>query len=186
MRLVGPPQLDRSLAGRVDLPDFLGRVEDHAAGRKIGPVNGLEQPLEHELAVIQKQHEGVDHLFQVVRRDVGRHADGDPRDAVDQQVGELGGQDNRLFGGRGIVGPVVDRLLAQLAQQSLRDRSQPAFGITHGRRRIAIDRTEIAVTVDQRLPQTKRLRHPHQSVVDRLVAVRVVRLHDLADHGART
>ena len=33
-----------------------------------------------------------DHLAQVVRRDVGRHAHGDARGAVDQQVGEGAGR----------------------------------------------------------------------------------------------
>ena len=63
------------------------------------------------------------------------------------------------------------------------DRRQPAFGVPHRRGRVAVDRSEIAVTVDQCLPQAERLRHPHQCVVDRLVAVRVIGLHHLADDG---
>ena len=39
MRLVSPAQLDRPLAGRIDLADLLGRVEDHAAGGKIGAMD---------------------------------------------------------------------------------------------------------------------------------------------------
>ena len=37
---------------------------------------------------------GVDHFAQVVRRDVGRHADRDARRTVDQQIGNLGRQDS--------------------------------------------------------------------------------------------
>ena len=121
-------------------------------------------------------------FFEVVRRDVGRHPDRDARHPVHQQVGVLRGQDDRLFGGRGIVGPEVDGLLPKLAQERVRDRRQPALGVPHRRRRVAVDRAEIAVTVDQRLPQAERLRHPHECVVDRLVAVRVIGLHHLADN----
>ena len=182
MRLVRPAQLDRPLPGRVDLADLLGRVEDHAARGKVRAMDKLEQPLQRELSIIKKRDQGRAYLFQVVRRNVGRHADGDPRNPVDQQVGELGRQDDRLLGGRGIVGPVIDGLLPQFAQERMSDRRQPALGIAHGRRRVAVDRPKIAVAVDQRLPQAERLRHPHQGVVDRLVAMRVVGLHHLADH----
>ena len=58
MGLVGPAELDRPLTGRVDLPDLLGRVEDHAAGRKIGAVNRLEHPLQRQLAIVQQQRPG--------------------------------------------------------------------------------------------------------------------------------
>ena len=37
--LVGAPELDRPLPGRVDLADLVGRVEDHAAGREVGPLD---------------------------------------------------------------------------------------------------------------------------------------------------
>jgi hypothetical protein len=42
---------------------------------------------------------GVDDLAEVVRRDLGRHADRDALAAVHQQVREGGGQDVGLFGG---------------------------------------------------------------------------------------
>ncbi len=51
-----------------------------------------------------------------------------------------------------------------------------------GRRRIAVDRPEIAVPVDEWLPQHERLSHPHQRVIDRLVAVGMIGLHRAADH----
>ena len=33
------------------------------------------------------------------------------------------------------------------------------------------------------MPQGKRLGHAHERVIDRLVAMRVIRFHHLADHG---
>src|SRR5690606_1690434 len=46
---------------------------------------------------------------------------------------------------------------------------------------VVAGRTEVAVSVDQRVPQRPRLRHPHERVVDRRVTVRVVVTHDVAD-----
>ena len=62
---------------------------------------------------------------------------------------------------------------------------EPAFGVAHGRRRIAVDRAEIALPVDQLQAHGEILRHAHQRVVDRLVAVRVIFAHHVADHARR-
>ena len=56
--LVGAPELDAPLPGRVDLADFLGRVEDHAAGGKVGTLDVPGQLLQGKLPVIQERHEG--------------------------------------------------------------------------------------------------------------------------------
>ena len=55
------------------------------------------------------------------------------------------------------------------------------FGVAHGGRRIAVDRTEIALSIDQRQPHGKILRQPHQRVIHCLVAMRVIFADDIAD-----
>jgi hypothetical protein len=47
---------------------------------------------------------------------------------------------------------------------------------------IAVDVAEVALAVDQRIALGEVLGHAHQGVVDRLVAVRVIAAHHLADH----
>ena len=60
---------------------------------------------------------------------------------------------------------------------------QPALGVAHGGRRVVVDVPEVALAVDERVAQRERLRHADERVVDRLVAVRVVRAHHVADHA---
>ena len=55
--------------------------------------------------------------------------------------------------------------------------------ITHGRRRVAIHGTEVALTINERVAHGEILRHADQGVVDRGVAVRVQLTHDVADHA---
>ena len=55
------------------------------------------------------------------------------------------------------------------------------LGVTHRRGGVAVDRTEVALPVDQQVAQRERLRHAHQRVVHRLVAVRMVLADDVAD-----
>ena len=64
-------------------------------------------------------------------------------------------------------------------------RGEPDLGVALGRGRIAVDRAEIALPVDQRQAHGKFLRHAHQRVVDRLVAVRMVLTHRVADDARR-
>ncbi len=60
------------------------------------------------------------------------------------------------------------------------------FGVAHRRGRIAVDRAEIALPVDQRHAHREVLRHAHQRVVDRLVAMGMILAHDVAhDHARR-
>ena len=104
-----------------------------------------------------------------------------PDAPLTSRFGNCAGRTDRLVGRRGVVGPEVDRLVAQLAQELLGDRPQAALGVPHRGGRVAVDRAEVAVALDQGIPQAERLGHPDQGVVDRLVAVRVIALHHLAD-----
>ena len=64
---------------------------------KSGPWNDLAQLVDGDLGIVEVRQAGVDHLAEVVRRDVGRHADGDAAGAVDEQVRELRRQHRRLL-----------------------------------------------------------------------------------------
>ena len=70
--------------------------------------------------------EGVANLSQVVGRDVGGHAHGDAGGAVDQEVGEQGGQDHGLSQGFVKVGGVVHCVSIQVCQELLSDGARRA------------------------------------------------------------
>ena len=123
----------------------------------------------------------VAELGGIVRRDVGRHADGDAGRAVGEQVREGAGQHHRLLPLPVIGRAEVDGVLVDAAQQQLGDRRHARLGVAHGRRVIAVDVAEIALPVDQRIADGEILREAHQRVVDRLVAVRMEIAHHLAD-----
>ena len=48
------------------------------------------------------------------------------------------------------------------------------FRVTVSRSRVAIDRTKVALAIDQHVAQRKILRHTHHRVIDRRIAVRVI------------
>ncbi len=159
--------------------------ENDAAGREIRPRHDGDQIVDAERRVVDQGHAGVDHLAQIVRRNVGRHADRDTAGAVDQKVGKARRQHHRLALAAVVVRLEIDRVLVDVLEQRHGRPRQPRFGVAHGRRRIAVDRAEIALPVDQRQAHGEILRHAHQRVVDRAVAVRVILTHHVADDARR-
>ena len=116
-------------------------------------------------------------------RDVGGHADRDARRAVDQQIGETRRQNHWLALGAVVIVAELDGSLVDILGQCMGDFGPAHFGVTHGGRRIAVYRTEVALPVDKRGAHGKFLRHAHQRVVNRLVAMWVILADDIADHA---
>ena len=175
---------ERTATGRIGRADA-GAPENEAAGGEIGARNQLDQVLDRHFRPIDQRDRGVDHLAEIVRRDVGRHADGDAAGAVDQQIGEAGGKDDRLALGVVVVRLEVDGVFVDVLEQLVGGLGETHFGVSHRRGGVAVDRAEVALAVDQRQAHREVLRHAHQRVVDRLIAVRMVLTDDVADHAGR-
>ncbi len=180
LELVLSAHHDRAAAGQIALTDALA-PEYERAGREVRAGDDLEQFFVFDRAVVDDGGESVTDLGEVVRRDVRRHADRDARRAVDEQVGQTRRQEGWLARGSIVVGDEVNRLFVQVGHHLGGDLCQPCFGVAHGGRRIAVDGSEVAVAVDQRVAQAEILGHAHERVVDRDVAVWMIFLEDLAD-----
>src|SRR5690606_6316289 len=105
--------------------------------------------------------------------------------AVDEEIGDLGGEYVRNQLGAVIVFGKIDGLLVQIGHQVMRNPGHADFGITHGRRGIAVDGTEVTLAVHQPVAQGKVLGHPHNGVINRRVPVGVVFTDDIADNTGR-
>ena len=72
---------------------------------------------------------------QVMRRNVGGHADGNTHRAVQQQIGQFGRQDRRFLFRAVKVGHEINRIFFDIEQHLFGDGRQLGFGITHRQRR---------------------------------------------------
>ena len=201
------PHGDRAAPGPVRLADP-APPDDLALGREVGSVYPFHEPVKQvlvgmpdrrvriggriccrrrgclePLVVLQVPVDRGGDLPQVVRRDLGGHPDGDALRAVDEQVGVPGRQHNGFPGPAVVVRPEIDGLLVDVPQHLHRQRVQAALGVPHGGGRVVAGGAEVALPVDQRHPHRPGLRHPHERVVNRAVAVRMVVAHHLADHA---
>ena len=180
--------LDLALStdGEVAMPRLV-RIEDalathdNAAGGEIGTGKNLHQLLRADLGVVEHKARRVDGFTEVVRRYVGGHADRDAVRAVDQQVREARGKNLGFLQAFVVVGLEIDGLLVEIAQQFHRGLVETRLGVAHGGSRVAVDRAEVSVTVDQRKTHGERLSEANHRVVNGQVAVRVVLADNVAD-----
>ncbi len=168
-----------SAAGLVGHDDFVGAIDD-AGGGEIRSRDVRHQLHQRDFRIVEHRQQRIDHFGQVVRRDVGGHAHGNARGAIDQQVGHPGRQHRRLMLGFVVVGDEIHGLAIDVGQQLVGELRHAHFGVAHGRRHVAVHRAEVALPVHQHVAHGKRLGHAHDGVIDRGIAVRVV----LADHVA--
>ena len=159
-------------------PVAIGGLQDHAAGGKIRPLDEAHQVFDAEIVhlvpVFEHVVQRIDYLTQVVGRDAGSHTDGDAGAAVDQQIGEGGGQDERLGQGAIEVVTEIDGVFVNIGQHMAGGGVQAGLGITHGGRRIAVDAAEVALPIHQQAAHGEILRHARHGLVNGGVAVGVV------------
>ena len=156
-------------------------ADDDAAGGEVGSLHVLHQALDVDVRVLDVGDARVDRLPQVVRRDVGGHPDGDPGRAVDQEVREPGRENQWLLAGLVVVRDEVHRVRVDVAEHLGGEAGEAGLRVPHGRGGVVVDRAEVPLRIDQRVPHGEVLPEAHQGVVDRRVAVRVVVAHHAAD-----
>ncbi len=165
---------------RVRLADP-AQPEDGSRRREVRALHVLHQALDVDVRVLDVGDRRGDDLAEVVRRDVRRHADGDARGAVDEQVREARRQDERLVAARVVGRREVDRVRVEVAEHLGREAVEAGLGVAHRRGAVAVDVPEVPLPVDERIAHREVLGEADERVVDRGVAVRVVLAHHLAD-----
>ncbi len=156
--------------------------EDDRAGREVGTEDvRLDQLADGDGRVVDDGTGGAHHLAEVVRRNVGRHADGDAAGAVDEEIWIAGRQNLRFKRRVVVIRLIIDGVLVDVLGQRLRRLGQPRLGVPHGRRPVAVHRAKVALALNQRQTHGEALRHADERVVDRLVAVRMIFAHHVTD-----
>ena len=160
-------------------------ARDVSAGRKIRARNELHHFLERGIGLLDQKNGGIHDFAQVVRRNVGGHADGDAAGAVDQKIRNARGENDRLFAGLIEVRDEIDGFLLQVGENVFRNFGQPRFRVPHGRRGIAVHGAEVPLAVDQGIAHVEVLGQANERGIDDRFTVRVVVAGSIAaDLGA--
>ena len=79
------------------------------------------------------------------------------------------------------IGNEINRFLFDVRQHFFGDFRKARFGVTHGRRRIAVHGAEVSLAVDERVAHVEILREADEGVVHGRVTVRVELTENFAD-----
>ena len=97
-----------------------------------------------------------------------------PVPPLTSRFGKRGGENPRLGETFVVVRDEIHRVLLHVLHQRRAEMRQPRLGVTHRRRRIVFDGTEIALAVHELLAHRPRLRHVHERRINHRFAVRMV------------
>ena len=158
-------------------------THDDAPGREVGAGENLHELFGGHVRVVEHQARSVDGLAEIVRGDIRRHADGDAVRSVNQEVRETRRQHLRLLQTLVVVRTPIHRFFLEIAQKLHGRLRQTRLGVTHSRGRVAVDASEVSVTVDQRNAHGEILGQTDHGVVHGRVAMGMVFADNVADRA---
>ena len=168
-----PPRLVRA--------QHAGVAVNRPTRRKIGGRDVLDEVGNFDVVVVDVGNDAVDDFAQVVGRDFCRHPDGDAVGAVDEQVRHGGRQHDGLLQRTVEILLKIDGIFVDVAEHLFGEARHAGLGIPHRRRRIPVDRPEVALPVDERIAHGKILRHAHHGIVNGRITMGMVFAQHFAD-----
>ena len=164
---------DLTSAGGVGCADA-GAAHNDAAGGEIRPLDLFHNLVQGSIGILHHQIHRLDHLPQIVGRDVGGHTHCNAGGTVDQKVRKTGGKHQRLFPVVVVVGSEIHRLLVDIGEHHSSDVAHSGLSITVSGRRVSVHRAKVSVPVHQGIAHGEILCQTHQRIVHRGVAMGMV------------
>ena len=170
--------------GLITFSDAVSATND-AAGREVGAGQDVDNLVDRCFRFVNQHDDGVGDFGEVVRRNAGRHSNGDSGRAVDEQVWKLRWQNNRFGSALIVRWCKVDGVVLNVCQHVGSGRRKSSFRITHGGGGKSSKRAEVALFVDHCLTHHPVLSHADKRRINRTFTVRVVVTAGVAaDFGA--
>jgi len=167
------PNDNRSAPRPVSIPDPL-RTANESPRREIGPLNDFHQLINGNLRIVNHGNNSVADLIYVMRRNARGHSNRNTGASVTQQIGKFRRKDDRFRPGIIIVGHIINGLPLQIFHNNHRCFSHAGLGVTHCRRRVAINGAKVPLPLNQRIPVIKILSHADEGGVNHLFSVWMV------------
>ena len=130
--------MKRPRPGAIGFHDAAAAVNE-AAGGEVGALHELQDVGQRGVGIVHQRDGAIHNLRQIMRRDVGSHADRNAVRAVDQQIGNSRRQHDRLDRGVVEIGDEVDGVLVDIGQQLFGNFGKARLGVPVSCGRIAID-----------------------------------------------
>ena len=178
------PHPDPSGAGAVEFSDP-GLSQNLCTRREIRPLDDRDQVIYGAVRVFDHINRCVNGIAQIVGWDIRRHTDGNPAGTIHQQIRIPGRQNGRLHFLTVEIRHEIHGILFNIPNHLHGKRRHSRLGIPLGRSTVSINRTEVSVTVHQRVAHGKILGHPDHRIIDGRISVGMILTHDFTDDSGR-
>ena len=110
-----------------------------AAAGKVGAGDDFNELIEADIRIVNDRAGRIDHLSQIVWRNIGGHADRNTSRAIHQQIRQCCGEDGWLSRAFLVVGHEINGIFVDILKHLFGDRFEFTLSITIRSRRIAVD-----------------------------------------------
>ena len=116
--------------------------------------------------MVDQMYGRIDRVAEVVRRNIGRHSNGNTVGSVYQEVRITARQNNRLFLLAIEVRDKVYRIFINITQHLQGEMTHSRLCVTLRGGAISVNRSEVSVSVYERIAHGKILRHADHCVIN--------------------
>ena len=146
--------------------------------REIRSLEIAHQPFDTDVIILHICFYSIYHFTQIVRRNTGCHTDRNTVCSVYQQIRDSDRKYHRFLLCLVKVRHKIYYILIQIFEEDILCQFlQSGFCISHGRCTVALDGTEVSMSVNQCFAFLKILSHYHKCFVDRTVTMGVIFTH---------
>ena len=175
---------DTSAPRLISILDTL-QAHDISPRREVRSLDIIHQGDTIHLRIVHESHASINHLPKIMSRNIRCHTHSDTRSPVDQEIRNTRRHHRRLSQRIVKIVSHIDSLLFQVLHHSLTHKTESRLRITHRSSPIAINRSEVALTINQSITHSPILSHTHQRAIYRAIAMRVIFTQHLT-HDTRT
>ena len=176
---------DNASAPRLVCAAYALCTHDVSTSGEVGAFDVRHESVGVDFRIFDVCYASVDDFTNVVCGHVRRHSHGDARSTVHKERGDACGQYAWLRTRIVVVRHHVHSFLLNVLHHHFSHYGEFRFGVSHRCSTVAVHRAEVSLSDDEGIAHGPGLRHAHQGVVYRTVAMRMVFSQNLSHYGCR-
>ena len=152
---------------------------------EIRSLNLSHQLINGDIRIINHHAQAIYYFPQIVRRNIGCHADGNPIGTIDQKIRDTGWQYYRFLQRTIIVWHKINGILVQIPEHFHSQFGHTHFSITHSGRRVSVNGAKVTMPIYQQIAGRKILCHTYCGFIYGGITMRMILTKNIADNTSR-
>ncbi|EKD29447.1 MAG: hypothetical protein ACD_78C00408G0001, partial [uncultured bacterium (gcode 4)] len=175
---------DTPSTGCIRIEDVLAII-DNTPRWEVRTLDEIKEILDGDFVwsgVIEDESERINNLTEIMRWDIGRHTDSNPRSSIEEEIRDTSREDGWFLGGSIIIISPINRIFVNIGEHELSETSHLDLSITHRSSIISIHGTEVPLSIDEGVSHREILCHTNHCVIHGAIPMWVVFTENISDH----